>query len=598
MKELDPNIYLSQNWLIVDFETTNRDKGSALNKENELVLWVAYNGREYFSGTSDDIDRLLSYIRQADFICCHNAKFELQWLQRLGMQPGSVCVYDTLLGEYCLAGNRKWDLSLDGTALRYGIEGKESICSQMIKGGICPSEIDPQRLLGYCKKDVSVTHSIFLEQREKLRVNGLLPVFFTRCLTSLILADIEFNGMWLDKELVEEEYRKVLNESRTLLAALHEATGGINPKSPKQIGTFLYDVLGFDELTNYKKETVRTPSGARKTDEPTVSALVAKTEQQKEFLKLFRAYSPIKKALETLTKLKACCDAGKPLLFNFNQAVTGTHRLSSNGREFKVQAQNIDREFKRLFTVRDASWSVGDADAPQLEFRVAAHLGKDPVAAQDIRNHFDVHTYTARILLGKSKINKTERTDAKSSTFKPLYGGTSGTRAQRKYYKEFQIKYKGIYQTQTNWTYNVLKDKSLRTATGLVFYWPNVKLHDNDYISPKTEIFNYPVQSLATADIIPITLIYIWYGIKEADLRSFITNTVHDSISAEIAPGEEEAYSQIIKEAFTTKTFNYLKKVYGIEFSVPLGVAYNFDKHWAQGKNIEYDAELISNLVV
>ena len=56
---------------------------------------------------------------------------------------------------------------------------------------------------------------------------------------------------------------------------------------------------------------------------------------------------------------------------------------------------------------------------------------------EDIKNKIDVHQYTADII-GVS------RQDAKAHTFKPLYGGTTGTEEEKNYYRKFAEKYKDI----------------------------------------------------------------------------------------------------------------------------------------------------------
>ena len=590
LQELNPNVYLSDNYLVLDFETTNKDHGSAIDPENKLVCAVwSYRGKTKRSST--DCESLIKDIKRADFIVAHNAKFELQWLYRSGIEAGSVLVYDTLLAAYCQNGNLKRPLDLGSVAKKYGLGEKHSYVSTLIKGEVCPSEIPLSRLLAYCQQDVELTERVFLLQRQEMLESGLLPVLFTRCLTTLVLADIEANGMWLDKEAVRKEYNEKLELSREVLADLHEITGGINPKSPKQVAEFLYDNLKFEELHDYKGNPIRTETGGRKTGEDVIIALVPKTKEQKAFIDVFRRFIPLKLELATLKKLHECAEAGEPLYAQFNQAITVTHRLSSNGKKYKVQFQNIDRDFKRLFKARHPDWKMGGADGRQLEFRVAIHLGDDEQGKQDVANNADIHKFTAAVVFKKpeSKITKSERTEAKASTFRPLFGGSSGTPEIRRYCKAFQTKYKGIFSTQTSWTFDVLKTKKLVTATGLIFYWPDVEMYDSGYIKGTTEIFNYPIQSLATADIIPISLIYMWYRLKIAKALTFIVNTVHDSIASEVAPGEDDLWEDCAKKAFTSDTFEYLSRVYGIKFRTALGVSYNLSSHWDQGVEKEFD---------
>ena len=63
---------------------------------------------------------------------------------------------------------------------------------------------------------------------------------------------------------------------------------------------------------------------------------------------------------------------------------------------------------------------------------------------EDIKNGVDVHQYTADII-GVS------RQHAKGHTFKPLYGGMSGTEDEKRYYAAFKEKYKGIASWHENY---------------------------------------------------------------------------------------------------------------------------------------------------
>lgn len=590
LQNLDPRIFLSDNYLVVDFETTNKDKGSALNQLNELVLWVAHDGKRSYSGKT--VKRLLNLVQRADFIVAHNAKFELQWLYRLGIKPSTVFCFDTMLGEYCILGNRKEPLDLDSVAARYGLEQKESIVSKMIKGGVCPSEIPEARLYEYCKQDVLLTWQLFLKLRTKLDELGLLPTAYTRNLTCICLADIESHGMMLDREDVEKEYRKVSGEAKKLLARIHELTGGINPKSPKQIAEYLYDNLKFDELRDYNGDPIRTEKGGRKTGEDTVAVLKPTNQAQKDFLEAFRAYIPYKKKLETLEKMYECCvQSGGILRFNYNQSVTSTHRLSSSGGTYKVQGQNIDRELKRLFRARHDGWVVADCDGGQIEFRAAGHLGNDSQIKSDLANKVDVHRNTAGALLNKApdQVTKDERTHAKPRTFAPLYGSNSGSPAEKRYNKFFRQRYSGIYKTQTKWTHEVAAKKFLVTQTGLRFYWPDCTVYDSGYVKYTTDIFNYPIQSFCGAELIPVSLVYCWAIGIALGLRGYIVNTIHDSVIWELPMDEVGVWQELVKAAFTRHVFEYMVKVYKIDLTVPLSIAYSAAPRWGQGKDEEYE---------
>ena len=628
LTNLDPSIFWSDNYVVLDFETTNLDKGFAGNPNNRIVLatWVCgpdhasrrirvrsgtgvrpgsgsgttKSGINWRQGSEFEQGELVEAIRSADFIVAHFTKFELQWLVRAGVDISRILSWCTVLGEYVLAGNRRRPFDLDTVAKKRSIgDGKESLVSALIQGGVCPSEIPEQWLIEYGCQDTSLCHRVFIEQRKEIVAAGLLPVMYTRCLTTPVIADIELNGLQLDPVLVKEEYERTFKQFQEASRSLDSITGGINLGSPKQVGEFLYDKLGFEELSRNGKPD-RNPGGGRRTDHETIERLHATTKQQIAFSEVYAKFGQIDFRREYLKKLLDCCNEEDGLLYaSINQAVTQTHRLASSGKKYKVQIQNIARDLKKLFKARLPGWLVAEADGSQLEFRVAAHLGRDPVALADIRNPgFDAHYQTAEKILKKVRelISKDERSDIKPFTFKPLYGGMSGTDEQRAYYRFFQEKYNGIYKVQEGWTYLVLRDKSLTTEWGLKFYWPDTKLEvgprgGKGYIKNRTSIFNYPVQSLATAEIIPIALVYTWHYFKALGLKGFLVNTVHDSVIAELPPEEEEIFRDICEYCFTSLVFNYLNHVYGIRFTVPLGTETKVGTHWSKGKERKYDLD-------
>lgn len=612
----NPEIYLGDNYVVLDFETTNKDRGSAINRDNRLVLstWVLGKTHSEYNNSKANMGRirdngvyfefgersesLLEAISTASFVVCQNGKFEYQWLIRLGVDVSRILLYDTLLSDYVEAGNRRRPKDLNSIAKREKILTKDSLVSELIKGGVCPSDIPEDWLLEYGALDTLITRDVFIKQRQRLSAAGLLPVLFTRCIATPVLAEMEMTGLQLDQEKVEERYGEVASEFAGYQEELSGITGGINLNSPKQVGAYLYDNLGFEELTGRDGKPDRTDAGGRRTDADTIGTLRPKTEAQRVFAELYRKYRKIAKLFETLEKMHECCNNdGGHLFASYNQAVTQTHRLSSSGSKYKLQFHNFDRRNKPLFKARTPGWRVGEADGAQLEFRVAAHLGRDEVAGADIRNpEFDAHYQTTALLLGKSRehTTKDERSNAKPFTFKPLYGGMSGTPEQKKYYKFFQEKYSGIYSTQKRWTLEVLRSGRLATESGMVFYWPGTKISRTGYIDNTTSIFNYPVQSFATAEIIPISLVYFWHRAKSLNLKMFLVNTVHDSIIAELPPEEEEVFNEISKVAFTEDVFRYLNSVYGVEFTVPLGCETKIGPNWGKGKEWKYDLDPIT----
>jgi len=237
--------------------------------------------------------------------------------------------------------------------------------------------------------------------------------------------------------------------------------------------------------------------------------------------------------------------------------------------------QNFDRNFKQLFTSRRRrdGWRIGERDAAQLEFRIAAHVGGDEQAIKDINEGYDIHAYTASVI-------GCERTPAKAHTFKPLFGGTSGTANEQRYYKAFRKKYHQITSTQDGWVNEALLSKQQVLPTGLIFYWPKIKLTRTGYVEGNTNVRNYPIQSLATAEIIPVGVTYVWHYMKALSLESMIINTVHDSIITDENPEETETLNEITDYVFAQEIPDYLNTVYNITLKIPLKVEAELSDNW------------------
>lgn len=604
----NPFIYLSDNYLVVDTESTSLDKGSAINSNNEMVAAVwGRNGkykRRY--GNQYEMEGLLNDISSASFLVMQNAKHDLQWLQRCGLDLSKVIVYDTMLGKYVEDGNTSLlnKQGLNFLSAHYGVgKMKSNIISRMFKAGIDTSIIPKSWLLDYCERDVEITENIFIAQRGKLAGLGLLPVLYTRCLFTPVLADIEFNGMHLDPAVVRKEYVVQKRRQEQIQLQLQEMAGeGINLNSSKQLSNFIYNVLKFEPPKRFGRDIVNK-KGDYPTDAATLEKLKAKTKKQSFFLALNKERSKVGARLsKNLDFFLGVVEEYSSIFYgSFNQNVTVTHRLSSSGRplSFKtfggkkksVQFQNMPRLYKPLFSPREEGWFMCEIDQAQLEFRIAGFMSKEVRIYQEIKEKYDVHSFTAStlnavdldwILKNKNSDAKAAemRTEAKKRTFKPLYGGKSGTEEEQVYYAAFRDKYPLLSKTQEGWTHEVLRTGKLVLPTGLIVYWPDTRLLESGYILNTPAIYNLPIQNLATAEIVPLGVIYQWHRMKAGGLESFLVNTVHDSSVGEVHPDEKERYEEIGIQAFTDDVIFYLKEVYGIDMDMPLEAEVTFGKWW------------------
>ena len=588
-------------FMVLDFETTNLDKGDPLNADNQLVLacWDIHTAegvvRKHRFGDEYDMQELLDDINEVDFLVAQFSKFEMQWLKRIGLELRDVLVYDTMLGAWVLDGNRSNPRNLDALADRYNLKGKQSLVSALIKAGVCPSVIKREWLLEYCEDDLSVTYDVFVRQRLQLQAAGQLHLVHTRNLTAAVLADIEFEGLVLDPVAVQEEYAKVNAQLLEAGEKLYELTGGINMSSPKQVSEYLFETLKFKIPRDHRGKEMLTGKGVPSTAAAAIAALKPTNAKQREFLQWYEQYNTADTLLsKTLTfMLNVCKENDCKFYGSFNLGIAGTHRLTSSGRPilFKgekkpkgIQLQNIPRQYKRLFWSGHEDWLVAEGDGAQLEFRVAADLGRDAVAMQEIKDDADVHTVTADFLLehgypGFAECSaKDRRQESKQYTFKPLYGGKSGHSSVVEYCQFFTEKSADIARTQGDWAFTALQTGKQVTPYGMVFYWPGTTMSRSGYISNTTQIYNYPVQGFATGEIIPIALIHFWHRSRNHRIRIF--TTIHDSIGVYVHKDETEICKELFKVSLTDDVFRYLRDIYNYEFITPLGVGAKVSRNW------------------
>jgi DNA polymerase I-like protein with 3'-5' exonuclease and polymerase domains len=266
-----------------------------------------------------------------------------------------------------------------------------------------------------------------------------------------------------------------------------------------------------------------------------------------------------------------------------NQHMTSTGRLS--GKEPNMQNMPRGGTFpvKRVFISRFNQGKILEADFAQLEFRVAAYLSQDIVAIKEVTEGFDVHAYTASIITKAGQV--TSRQDAKAHTFAPLYGasGYGRSKAEAAYYTHFNEKYTGIAKWHDTLANEALNTGKITTPSGREFSFPDVQRNARGRISYFTQIKNYPVQSFATADIVPVAL--LWIDTLLQGKKSCVVNTVHDSIVIDVHPEEESQVLCAIKD-INYNLDRYIKEGLNVDINVPLLLESKIGNNWLDIKDV------------
>jgi len=258
---------------------------------------------------------------------------------------------------------------------------------------------------------------------------------------------------------------------------------------------------------------------------------------------------------------------------------TATGRLSGANPNMQNMPRGGTFPVKRVFKSRWDGGKIVEADFAQLEFRVAAFLSQDRTAIEEVTTGFDVHSYTAKVITDAGQ--RISRQDAKSHTFAPLYGasGFGRTPAEAAYYEQFTKKYSGIAKWHKELAREALGTGKITTPSGREFSFPDVVRRSNGSVTYFTQIKNFPVQSFATADIVPISLIYIDKMLGINQMQSCIVNTVHDSIVIDVHPNEKEKVLRVIKAA-NDSLITIVNRKWNIDFNLPLLLEAKIGDNW------------------
>ena len=172
------------NVLTLDVETTHKTKGSGgttalpyFNNrlvsvgykwlgEDEVGYDFVYHSDERASVGEDWFANMQATLDKTDVLVGQNLKFDLTWVRACGFKYDGH-VYDTMVAEYILAKARRWSLSLDSLAKRYGVTQKEKdLVAPYLKDGKTFYDIPYDIVKEYGIADVIATEEVAVKQLE------------------------------------------------------------------------------------------------------------------------------------------------------------------------------------------------------------------------------------------------------------------------------------------------------------------------------------------------------------------------------------------------------------------------------------------------
>jgi DNA polymerase I-like protein with 3'-5' exonuclease and polymerase domains len=293
-----------------------------------------------------------------------------------------------------------------------------------------------------------------------------------------------------------------------------------------------------------------------------------------------------------------------------NHTATVTGRLSSTNPNL----QNISNNpIKQIF---DSRWGkdgvVVEMDFNQLEVVALAHVTGDLQLIRDISSGADIHSELYKAMFGRYP-TKEERKPFKARTFQLIYGAGAKAISKQagcpfdeakkfvdvfyaryssvgKWHKEFavEVESKSTYELDDDGFREKTKTYILNTETGRKFcfkeYHSDSSWSSRTYNFSPTELKNYPVQGLATGDIVPMMLGVMFRLLKgREDVK--MVNTIHDSLMFDV---KLEAADDFIKgmTELLKNTHVYFETIFGKPLALKLNAGASVGVNWYEMKEL------------
>ena len=380
-----------------------------------------------------------------------------------------------------------------------------------------------QRLLGKTSKDLAErahhTKSLYDVLAAELEKSGQTKLYrdieFPLC---RVLYEIEKEGFSVDVEALRAFSVKLGETQAEIASRIYMLAGEeFNINSPKQLGSILFEKLGFPHAKKTKSGYSTNAEVLEKLRpyHPIISDILD-----------FRQYGKLKSTYAD--GLAACADENGKVHTSFRQALTTTGRLSStepNLQNIPIKTE-LGREFRKFFVAKNDDYVLIDADYSQIELRLLAAISGDEAMTEAFLSGYDIHAATAMKIFGVSAENVTIdlRKRAKAVNFGIVYGmgdfslatDLKISRADAKTYIEG---YLGAYPKVSEYLKNVVADAKREGYVSTLFgrrrYIPELaSTKKMEQAFGERVAMNSPIQGTA-ADIIKLAMVNIDRKLKE-----------------------------------------------------------------------------------
>nr|WP_269134572.1 DNA polymerase I [Spiractinospora alimapuensis] len=390
-----------------------------------------------------------------------------------------------------------------------------------------------------------------------------------------VLSAMERRGIAVDRDYLDGLESEFASAVRQAEQEAHQSVGrSFNLGSPKQLQGILFDEL---ELPRTKKIKTGYTTDA--------DALAWLAEQRPDvdlpvILLRHRDQTKLRTTVEGLVKT---IGVDGRIHTTYNQTVAATGRLSSTDPNLQNIPVRTDagRRIRRAFVAGEGYETLLTADYSQIELRIMAHLSQDDSLIAAFQSGHDFHTEAAARVFGidREQVDAEARARIKGMNYGLAYGLSAFGLAQqlgvapdeaRTLMDDFFAEFGDVRDYLRAAVDRARQDGYTQTMLGRRRYLPDLTSTNRQRREMAERMaLNAPIQGSA-ADVIKVAMLRVEGALRAADVRSRMLLQVHDELVLEVAPGELDTVSELVRREMAG----------AYDLRVPLAVSLGSGRDW------------------
>ena len=481
--------------------------------------------------------------------------------------------FDAMIASSLLDYNVKDDIAYLSNQMGHDLEFYEKVYGKGTRLHI-PDEVE---IAKNCINKARFIYETKEELLNKLKDEEMLDLYYDiEHPLITVLGDMEYNGVYVDKSILEEMGKEIEIKLELLSKDIYNLAGEeFNISSPFQLGDILFEKLGLPhgKIGTRGYSTAIDVLEKIKDKHPIINLII----EHRNLTKLHSTY------IEGL--INSIMPDNKVHTI-YTQALTRTGRLSSI--EPNLQNIPVRDEYGKLIRkafIPSPNSIIVSADYSQIELRILASIADVEALKQAFKEGKDIHSKTASDIFDVpiDMVTKNMRRIAKAVNFGIIYGisgfGLSenigvSTKEAKEFINNYLETYPGIKKYMDDTIAKAKEIGYVRTLFNRKRIIP--ELNNKNYMirsAGERIALNTPIQG-TSADIIKKAMIEVDKKFKENNIKSKMILQVHDELIFDTLKEEKEKVCEII-ESVMDADYN---------INVPLEIDIESGEDWYQAK--------------